>query len=171
MNRQRGFSLFEVLVTLLVITGGLLAYVAMQRGVFREANLSSGRVAATELALAKMEDLRSFTQLYTTAGQFAYQDIAANAGGSLALANGSLAFPSVTVDNIAFNRSWAVTNYWYTAVNSAPTTTAPAGNPQPSFRLVTVTITWTDQNNVGQTLALPGIIAGVEPQLQGTQFE
>src|SRR5438128_2061699 len=128
MRTQRGFSLFEVLITLLVISGGLLAYVAMQRGVYREANLSSGRVAATELALAKIEDLRSFTQLYT-GGAFAYQDIAANAGGSLAVANGTVAFPSVTVDNIAFNRSWTVTNYWYWAVNDVVRTTAPVGAP------------------------------------------
>lgn len=163
MKRAAGISLIEVMITLVVISSGLLAYVAMQRGIYREASLSAGRVAATELALAKLEDLRGFTALYTTAGQFAFQDIAANAGGSLAGG-------SVTVDNIAFNRSWSVADSWYTAVNSAATLTAPAGNPLPGFKLVTVTLTWTDQNGASQSLSLPSAIAAVNPPAIGTMF-
>jgi type IV pilus assembly protein PilV len=163
MRARNGFTLIEVLITLLVITSGLLAYVAMQRGVFREANLSTGRVAATELAMAKLEDLRSFTALKTTTGLFAYQDIASNVGGSL---------PSgtVVVDNISFNRSWTASNYWYPGSNSAAVTTAPTGNPLPSYKLVTVTITWIDQNGESPSLALTGIVAAMDPARVSTIF-
>jgi prepilin-type N-terminal cleavage/methylation domain-containing protein len=168
MRRHRGFSLIEVLVTLVVISAGLLAYVAMQRGIFREASLSAGRVAASELALSKIEDLRSFEALYTaqaTTGQFAYQSIAANAGGTLASGN-------VTVDNIAFTRVWAVTNYWYWAANDIPHDTAPTGNPSalPNFKLVTVTISWSDQNGDPRNVTLPSIIAAIDPRRLGSMF-
>ena len=163
MRRASGVTLVEVLITLVVISAGLLAYVSMQRGIYREGSLSNGRVAATELALAKLEDLRGFTLLYTAAGSFAYQDIAANAGGSIATG-------SVTVGNVAFSRAWTVTNYWYTGANSATATTAPTGSPLPSFKLVTVNVTWTDQTGASQSLALPGIIAAADPSFAGTIF-
>ena len=165
MKRSSGVSLVEVLVTIVVISAGLLAYVSMQRGIYREATLSTGRMAATELALSKLEDLRGFTVLYTTTGQKAFQDIAANAGGSIASGN-------VTVDNTTFNRTWAVADYWYAAgvYNAAATTTSPAGSPMPSFKLVTMTVTWTDQNGAAQTLTLPSIIAATDPHLVGTMF-
>lgn len=160
---QSGFGLIEVLITVLVISAGLLAYVSLQRSVFREANLASAQVAATELALSKLEDLRGFSALNTTTGQFAYQDIAANAGGGLASG-------TVVLENLTLSRSWTVTNYWYTDVNLAPVTAAPAGNPLPSFKLVTVTIAWTDHNGSAQTLSLPSIIAATDPRLAATVF-
>lgn len=162
-RRSTGYSLIEVLVTMVVIAGGLLAHVGLQRIVFREANLSSGRVAATELALNKLEDLRAYTALYATTGQFAYQDIANNAGGSLASG-------TVAVDTIAFNRSWTVADRWYAGPNSAATATAPAGNPLPSYKLVTVTVAWTDQNGAAQSVVLPSLIAANEPARAVTMF-
>ena len=169
MNRattrpEAGFGLIEVLVTVLVISTGLLAYVALQRNVFREANLASAQVAATELALDKLDDLRGFTHLNAMAGKFAYQDIANDAGGALAAG-------AVAVDSVSLTRNWTVTDYWYTGVNMAPATTAPTGNPLPSFKLVTVTITWTDLNGVAQSLALSGTIAASDPQLIATIFQ
>jgi len=176
-GRSAGLSLIEVLITLVVISAGLLAYVHMQRGIYREANLSGGRTAATELALAKIEDLRSFTSLYTTSGAFAFQDIDGNAGGRLS--GGSLVMPSgnVTVDNITFNRTWTSQKYWITGINSPGTTTAPAGNPIATYKLVTVTITWTEQGGAirkdntaasltnAQQLQLSSIVAGYDPKL------
>jgi len=177
-GRSHGVSLIEILITLVVISAGLLAYVAMQRGIYREANLSSGRIAATEIALAKIEDLRSYTSLYTTSGAFAFQDIAANAGG--ALSGGSLVLPSgtLTVDNIIFTRSWAATNYWISGVNSAGVTTTPPGSPIPTYKLVTVTVTWTEQAGATrlneaastQTLEVSSIVAGIDPRFIGTIF-
>ncbi|MGB0956719.1 MAG: type IV pilus modification PilV family protein [Panacagrimonas sp.] len=166
MNRLRpqgGFGLIEVLVTLLIVTGGLLAYVGLQRGVFREANLASGRVAATETAMSKLEDLRSFTALQTTVGEFAFEDIADDVGGAIAAG-------TATIDNVELTTGWTVTDYWYTGVNAAPTDTAPAGDPMPSFKQVVITVSWTDQNAQAQTLSLRSNIAGIDPQLTGTLF-
>ncbi len=178
MKSQRGVGLIEIMITLVVISAGLLAYVGMQRGIYREANLSTGRVVATELAMAKLEDLRGFTSLYTSGSEFAFQDIAANAGG--AKSGGSLILPSgnVTVDNLTLNRTWSVNNYWYTAGNSVAQTSTPSGSPIPSFKIVEVVITWTEQSGASQPssgtsnqeLHLSTIIAGIEPKLVGTIF-
>lgn len=179
-RRHRGVGMIEILITLVVISAGLLAYVGMQRGIYREANISTGRVVATELATAKLEDLRGFTSLYSSGTEFAFQDIAANAGG--AKSGGSLILPSgdVTVDNMTLNRSWSVTNYWYTAGNLAATGSTPTGSPIPSFKIVDVLITWTEQSGASkpgtganpdlQTLHLSTIIAGIDPKLVGTIF-
>jgi hypothetical protein len=178
-GRSAGVGLIEILITLVVISAGLLAYVAMQRGIYREANLSSGRIAATEIALAKIEDLRSYTLLYTGAsGTFAFQDIADNAGGRLS--GGSLVLPSgsVTVDNIAFSRTWTVRNFWISGVNTGGTESTPPGNPIPTYKLVKVTVTWTEQAGANrpneaastQTLELSSIVAGIDPRFTGTIF-
>lgn len=179
MKRNRGVGLIEILITLLVISAGLLAYVSMQRSIYREATLSSGRAAATELALAKLEDLRSFTALYSSSGVFDFQDIGNNAGGTLS--GGSLVQPSgtVTVDNIIFTRSWTAVDYWISGTNTAGSTTTPAGSPIPTYKLVEVVVSWTEQNAATQTtvatttskdVTLRSIIAGVDPRFTATIF-
>lgn len=164
---QHGFSMIEILVTLSVVIFGVIGHVTFQRLTFHEVGLSTSRARASELALEKLEDLRSFGCLKTAVCTFAFQDIATNAGGNL---NGSntLLLPSATtfvVGNTTYTRSWTIINYWYAATNSAPATTAPAGSPTPlpSFKVATVNITWTDTNGGAQTLGLSTLIAGIEP--------
>lgn len=161
---QQGFGLIEVLITLVVIAFGVLAHVSFQRATFREASLSSGRSTATEIALDKIDDLRSYSVLSTTSGQFAFQDIANNTGGSLPTG-------TVTQDNTTFSRSWTVTDYWYTATNSAATTTAPTGNPLPHLKRVAVTLTWTDQAGQAQTLTLDSLIQGQDPSIAARVYQ
>ena len=164
---QRGFSLIETLITLSVVIFGVIGHVTFQRLTFHEAGLSTSRARASEVALEKLEDLRSFGCLKTAVCAFAFQDIATNTGGTLNVSN-TLMLPSATafvVGNTTYTRNWTIINYWYAATNSAPVTTAPAGSPTPlpSFKVVTVNITWTDTNGSAQTLGLSTLIAGIEP--------
>ncbi|MGH8462448.1 MAG: hypothetical protein ACRESS_12640 [Stenotrophobium sp.] len=168
MNRHfhRGAGMIEILITLAVISFGVIAHVSFQHVTLHEAGLSSSRAKAAEVALEKLEDLRSFGCLKTGACAFAFQDIASGAGGSLNASN-ALVLPAATaftVDNTSFTRNWTVTNYWYSATNSAPVTTAPGGSPTPvpSLKGVTINISWTDTNGTAQTLSLSGLIAGAE---------
>lgn len=161
--RQRGFSLIEVMVTLVVISIGVLGHVSFQRLVFRDTGESGMRNVASELAAEKLEDLRGFSRLDTKAGSFAYQDIANNAGGSLATG-------TVSVGNTQFTRSWTTTNYYYSTDLSAPTTTVPTGSPLPDFKAVTVTISWTDVSGDAQSLSVVTHIAGVDPSAAGRIF-
>lgn len=157
-RRQTGAGLMEVLVVLLVVSIGLLTHMRFQKTAYREVGLTMAQMLATELAVEKMDDLRSFSELATTPGKLAYQDIVDDAGGVLPAG-------SVTVDNQTFNRSWDVTNWYYTAPGAAPTTSVPAGNPLPGLKQVTVTLTWLDLSNEVQSYSLSSLIAGVHPRL------
>ncbi len=161
-HSQRGFGMVEVLITLVVIAIGVLAHVSLQRTAFRESSISRNLVAAAELAERKIEDLRSYTRLNTATGQSAYQDIATNAGGGVTSGN-------VTVRNTTYTLNWTVTNYWYAGANSAAVTTAPSGSPAPlpSFKRVTVTVSWTDQLGAARNFNLYTVIAAVDPAEAG----
>ena len=148
----------EVLITLVVISIGVLGHVSFQKLVYRDTGLAAARNVAAEIASAKLEDLRGFWVLETEVGSFAFQDIANNAGGSLATG-------SVTVGNTVFTRSWTVTDYYYDAALSAPTTTVPAGSPLPDFKAVTVTVGWIDTSGDAQSLSVTTHIAAVDPAL------
>lgn len=154
---QAGVGLLEVLIVVLVISIGLLTHMRFQKTAYREVGLSMAQMLATELAVEKIDDLRRFSDLTTTAGKLAYQDIADDAGGALPAG-------SVTVDNQTFTRSWDITNWYYTAPGTAPTTTVPAGNPLPDLKQVTVTLTWLDLDNEVQSYSLSSLIAGVDPR-------
>lgn len=155
---QLGFSLVEVLVTLAVISIGVLGHVSFQRLVYRDTGLASTRNVAAEMAAAKLEDLRGYSQLDSELGNFAFQDITDNTGGILG--NGT-----VTVGNTEFTRSWTTTNYYYTTALAAPTTTVPTGSPLPDFKAVTVTIGWLDVTGNAQSLNVSTHIAAVDPAL------
>ncbi len=196
---QRGFSLIEILITLAVISFGIVAHLMFQRITFHEAGLATNRARAAEEAEKKIEDLRTFGCLKTAACSFAFQDIATNAGGTLN-ASGHLIQPSATafkVDNTSFTRSWVVTDYWYTATNSAATTTAPPATPAPlpkekdygyhwyppttappatptplpSLKQVTVSVNWTDSNGNAQVLKLSSEIAGADPAAEARVYQ
>ena len=156
-RRQSGAGLLEVLIVMLVISIGLLTHIRFQKFAYRETGLSLAQMVAAELAVEKIDDLRSFPVLTTTTGQRAYQDIADNAGGALPAG-------SVTVDNQSFNRSWSVTDWYYATPGAAPTTTVPAGSPLPDLKRVTITLSWLDLNNEVQTYSLSSLIAGIDPR-------
>lgn len=155
---QQGFSLVEVLITLVVISIGVLGHVSFQKLVYRDTSLAATRNVAAEMASAKLEDLRGFSVLETEIGRFAFEDIADNAGGGQG--NGT-----VSVGNTEFTRSWTTTDYYYSSDLAAPTTSVPAGSPLPDFKAVTVTIGWQDTGGNAQTLNISTHIAGVDPAL------
>jgi Tfp pilus assembly protein PilV len=76
---QRGFTLLEALVTMLVTAFGLLGLLNMQLTLSHNADVAKQRGEATRLAQQSIEGLRSFTAIDTTVGHFAWQDLA---GGS-----------------------------------------------------------------------------------------
>lgn len=152
-NHQRGVSLIEVLITLIVLGMGLMSLAKFQGTVMKDNGMGKERTVAVHLAEQKIEDLRSFTKLYTPNPQtnpltFSFQAIGNNLGGTLN-AGGSLVLPSGAVaglanSNVTYTRDWAVQDWWYTAPNSLPVSTNPGGYPWPSFKKVVVTVRWPD---------------------------
>jgi len=134
---QAGTGLIEVLVAILVLTVGMLGMSKLHALLIRDGGTANNRAIAVSLAQEKLDDLRGFKWISPTssygegcgAGIFCFSEIATNTGGYETPGTGALRFPTgaVTVGNTSFNRTW-------TAVDNS------------SFKLVRVTVSWTDQN-------------------------
>lgn len=66
-DRQRGFTLIEALISLLVMSFGMLALSGMQISLSRNADVAKQRTEATRLAETRIEEMRSFTGISTGA--------------------------------------------------------------------------------------------------------
>jgi Tfp pilus assembly protein PilV len=73
--RQRGFTILEAMVAMLVTAFGLLGLVGMQMSLSRNADVAKQRGEATRLAEEKLEDLRSFTAIDATQGQESWAEL------------------------------------------------------------------------------------------------
>ncbi len=157
---QKGIGLIEVLIAGIVFAAGIIAVVQLQGDFFRNSSAANARSIAMSLAEEKIEDLRGFQVTDSSAIDiFDFTSITTNAGGHcneqllndvclLALPSGSVAR-----NNITFNRSWSVTNYYY---KNNTLTTTPNGNIVQ--KLITVTVGWTDIDNTSQTTSLSSVI-------------
>lgn len=166
---QHGVSLVEVLVTLVVLGVGLVSIAKLQPTVIEAGSVARARAVAVQLAEQKLEDLRTFSTLSST-GSSAFQAIGTNEGGQLNAGNVSV--PGI---NAAFIRNWQVTNWYFPLNNNQPaqsTTTSPVVQPNwPDYKIVKVTVTWTDQNDVAQGVQLATIITSAEPTQSGRVVE
>lgn len=160
---QKGVSLIEVLITLIVLGMGLMSLSKFQGTVMKDNSMGKERTVAVHLAQQKLEDLRNFSILVTPNPQTAipplasYQAIVTNQGGGMDNA-GNLALPSGTVpsteldnSNVQYTRTWRVQGWYYgnaaTSVNNPATLTAPSPAPAyPPLKQVVVTIKWPDKS-------------------------
>lgn len=152
--RQTGSGLIEVLILVLIMAVGMLSMGKIHTVLMRDAGTSNNRSIATSLAQEKIEDLRGFKWIDAASsggencgnGIYCFSEIATNAGG-VENADGSLVFPSnsITLANTAFNRTW-------TSIDNAV------------FKLIVVTVTWTDQNGNG-SVALQSAIVREDPTI------
>lgn len=164
-SQQRGVSLVEVLVTLVVLGVGLISMAKLQPTVMENSALARARAVAVQLAEQKIEDLRSFNKLNS-----AFQGIGSNLGGTL---------PSGPVNlsdsNVSYTRTWTASNWYFPLSNNQAaqaTTTSPVVQPAwPDFKIVKVTVTWDDQNAVNQSVQLSTIISSAEPARSGRIVE
>ncbi|MEO6696907.1 MAG: prepilin-type N-terminal cleavage/methylation domain-containing protein [Gammaproteobacteria bacterium] len=163
---QKGVSLIEVLITLIVLGMGLMSLSKFQATVPKDNSTGKERTVAVHLAEQKMEDLRNFSRLATPNPQTvppsaSYQAIVtstATAGGGRLDAAGSLVLPSGTVSsaelsnsNVQYTRSWRMQGWYYgngaASVNAAATVTPPTPAPTyPPVKQVVVTVKWPDKS-------------------------
>lgn len=127
----------EVLIAIIILAGGLIALVNFQADLFRGHSDTSQHSQALQLAQNKLSDLRRYTVLDTTSGQFAYQDIA----------NGN---DSQVIGNTSFTRAWTVTE-----------------STSPPYKTVAVTVSWTNRQNEAKSVTLDSIIGKVDPAISG----
>ncbi|MBK1723271.1 type IV pilus modification PilV family protein [Thiocystis violacea] len=91
-RRQAGFSLTEAMISLTVLTSGLLALAQFQGDLNQQSSATRSQTKAINLAQQKLEELRQFAVL---------EDVA--------LVNGSDTPASEPGDNTQFRRHWVVT--------------------------------------------------------------
>lgn len=129
MQSQRGFSLLEVLVAIVVFAVGLLAIASLQGNLMQSGSDAKARTVATSLAEAQVEQLRTFLD---------DDDYDAVAGSTEA----------VTEGGVEFQRSTQITDYYYQVTATEPDGQLVAGTDPDTgtadVKLATVTVSWCD---------------------------
>lgn len=168
-GRMRGGGLIDVLIAMLVLAGGVAGLARLQAVSFRESGASLARSSAARLAQAKLDDLRSFTQLAAgQAGIFGYDEIGADAGGA-ENGDGTLRVPSgaVTLGNTRFRRHWRASPR-YACTNDALATTPCADSApeaRPDLHAISVTLSWNTVDGTQDGLTLEGSVGATDPML------
>lgn len=158
IRAHAGFSLIEVLVSVVVMSFGLLSLAALQSTLFKSGAESRAQSIALTMATEKLEYFDGYRD------REEFQEFT----------DGSEA--AVEVDGVSFTRTWTVDRYAYpqpTAAAPNPSFTllasdtgvTPAGYVSNNeFKRVQVNVAWTDATGATQEVALESAIAALSPQ-------
>jgi len=152
ISKERGFSLIEVMVAVLVLSIGILAISKLQGTLIKGGSLGHERSIAATLAGRKIDDLRyPNTSDYITY----FTTINTNQGG--AIPSGSS-----TVGNTEYELSWTVSTFEYPSLDAAPTTTTYT-DIGADFKQVAVTVSWLDATGAAQSIVINSVIDNDNP--------
>ena len=140
--RQRGTTLLEGLVALLVLSLGMLSVGRVQTQLRLNADMARQRSEAVRLAQEDMERLRAFSVIAATAGAHAFADIV-NASTSVDASTGY------------------ASNTRYLVARSITPAQAP------NAKNATVAVSWADRSGAEHQVALNSVIAGSNPAYSG----
>ncbi len=152
-RRVRGFSLIEVMIAVVVLSFGLLALAALQGRLARASADAKAQSVALTLAEEKFEGFRSFLN------RNAYQQI----GNATSLANETLTRQGASA---TFTRTTRVTRYIVDpATNGFVSSGALTATPeQREYKLVEVSVSWSNAENQAQQVKLANIISSSSPE-------
>jgi len=161
-RNSRGFSMIEVMISVVVLGFGLMALAALQTSLIRSSAETKAQTIALQLAKDTLEDLRAYQ---TLAG---YQ--AVNTGSDTV--NDS----SGSLGGVNYSRSWTVTRFGYQPSAGAFADIATLTGPTPAtngsgvaftanneYKRVAITVSWTDANGTTQSIGLEDAIGAVSP--------
>ncbi|MCF8209000.1 MAG: hypothetical protein K9K38_06305 [Rhodoferax sp.] len=140
--RDFGFSMVEIMIVLLVLSGGLLTVGKFQGELFGSNALAKQRTEATMLAQQKLEELR---------GSVVWELNSDNAFVDKAFDQMEAGQGQVTGISAVYDRVWTVTAL-----------TAPGNNKQ-----VQITVSWKDKLDKAQSVILNTVIAANELKYSG----
>jgi type IV pilus modification protein PilV len=135
--KKQGITLIELLITLMVLTIGIAALIKFQGSYFYYYDVSKQRAEALVIAKKKMESLRAYEVIPTTASKVAYNDIVSGSSSS-------------TGSNASYTTTWTVTT-----------------NTDPDYKTVNMVVSWTDRRGVSQNATLTSIISKTDPATNG----
>jgi prepilin-type N-terminal cleavage/methylation domain-containing protein len=167
--QQKGFSLIEVMMAVLVLGVGILAISKLQGTLIKSGADAHERSTAASLVQRKADDLRRFIHITTTSAtvpdtwsdtltsplSVAYNHIASNEGGLIASG-------STTVGNIVYDLAWTIDNYYYSGTDTKATTTPTAAN-RPDFKMAHITVTWDSASSTNNVVSFDTIIEAYKP--------
>lgn len=139
---QRGISLLEALVAILVMAFGTLALLGVQSTLRLNGDIAKQRAEATRIAQEAIEDWRAF-------GTLAEYDAVDSADAE-------------EIDGYTTNTTYTVTRRVDTA------STDVAGAVPPRSKALAVDVDWTDRAGQAQRVTLSSALHGLEPALAGS---
>lgn len=145
--RQRGFTLLEALIALVVMAFGMLAIAGLQTTLSRNSDVAKQRSEAVRLAQAKLEQLRAF------------DGILAASGVAFSYATGVVSSAASTPETISAGTNTTFTRTW--TVRRANGLTE--STPDDLEKWVNVTVSWTDRTGEPQRVTLNSVIARNDP--------
>ncbi|MGL5948008.1 MAG: type IV pilus modification PilV family protein, partial [Aeromonas sp.] len=147
MQRQLGFGLLEILITLVLLGVGASGLVALSRNNLGLSQNARHYELAMRLAESELDQLRNFNALLNaSAPQTSYA----------AIASGS---KNATLSGVTYAVSWQVNDqYWQ---GSAWQTARPSAYPlaYPGRKAITLSVSWPDSQGQTQTLQLSSAIS------------
>jgi type IV pilus modification protein PilV len=153
--RQRGFSLIEALISLLVVAFGMLAIASFQFTLSRASDVAKQRTEATRIAQRDIDRLRSFGQRQSDGNasdaRYTYVD-------DVVSTNSAVAVPGI---NATYSLEREVRDAGGTLVTGSSSPTL-AGSADRS-RWVNVVVSWTDRSGQLQDVRLSTSISDGDP--------
>lgn len=191
LSKIKGFSLIEVMVSLVILALGMLGIAKLQANLIQVSSDANQRTVAVSLAQQKLDDLKSFAKLTVGTStdsvpdnwaavsgtiadtNLAFDHIADNQGGAMCSSGLDTAEALVvathcpnaanltSIGNYNYELNWDVTNYVYVA----GVATATAATTDIDFKRVVVNVAWTDESGNNQNITLDTVIDSYAPAL------
>ena len=145
MNRQKnlkiqaGFSILEVVIGIFIFVVGILALASLQGSLTRSMADSKVHTVAVNLAERQIESIQAFTQL-----------LAPNPADPTITSYNSIVDSTSTAGpfgGVTYTLTQDVTDYYYSLsgdTSGTPFTTTSGGAAVSSYKVVDITVTWTD---------------------------
>ena len=170
-TRQTGSLLIEAMISLLVLSVGIIALAELDSVIMRGGANAQARNMAVKLAQKKIDDLRAYNEVLADAGlvwpdsvavpasRRPYEFIADVEGGSVMWPNTTTidgdTWRTTRVGNTDYAMRWVVDN-WNEGGILAPTSLDVA-----TYKQVAMTVSWTNIEGDNEQLSLPAYIAKI----------
>lgn len=167
--RNRGFSLIEVLIAVVIMSVGLLALATLQLGIIRSSAEAKAQTLAVNIARDKLEDLTSYrivneaTGVSCPSANDSYQCITSAAAAESLNDDGNGSYGGVN-----YSRTWTVDRCTGAVggtftCGQANTSAWTGSTPRNEFKNMTVTVSWTDATSGPQSVAVKNAVGAIDP--------
>lgn len=178
--RTRGFSLIEVLISVVVLSFGILALTALQSNLIKASTDARAQSVALALAKDRLEQMRGFQSMaqYLSLTDSSSAESVSNSNAGTGRFTGNLGGVTGNLGGTNFTRSWTVKRYAipvnttaFVEYTTSDTAALPAPNPvagtgyllNSEYKTVQVTVNWTDAGGQSRSIMLEDAIAALDP--------